>query len=214
MTLAASRAGAARAIVSTLVVWCAVLGLPGSIPAAHAADGDSFDQQVADAQSRYLAHDYEGAIVKLEEAYRQKPIARLLFNMGMAHRKAGHLREALDLFERYRVARGAGDRDVPVDRYIEELQQRIASTSPPPVAPALAAPPPAAPDPQATLTRAPLEQPAKADTGARPGVLHRWWLWTAAGAVIVAAVGAVLLLRTGGSNGPCAPGVKLCEPFP
>ena len=137
--------------------------------------------------------------------------------MGMAHRKLGHAREAIDLFQRYRTARGAADRDVPVDRYIEEMQRELArgpgGDTPAKPALALGAPPPRAPDPQADVALMPVGETQETDERARPGLLHRWWFWAAAGAVPVAAAAAVLLVRAGG-NDHCTSDVRDCEPFP
>jgi hypothetical protein len=213
MTPEAPRAGRARDRRSALIAGAVVLCLTGSLPRARAGGVDSFDQEVADAQRLYQAHDYEGAIARLQQAYQQKPIARLLFNMAMAHRKAGHAREAIDLFQRFRAARGAADRDVPVDRYIDEMRQQLAAPAPTP-APhdvALTAPPPRAPDPEADLTLMPVGQ-AEEGEPPRPGLLHRWWFWTAAGVVVAAAVGAVLLANR--SSGHCTSDVQMCQPYP
>jgi hypothetical protein len=223
-------------------------------PGVRAAGGDPFDAEVAEAQRLYVAHDYLAAIAKLEVAYRKKPVARLLFNLGMAHRKVGHLAQALDLFERYRAARGAHDRDVPVDRYIEELrgelaQPRGAATTkedgggaaadgvassaaadegaaaagePTPTgrrASVRTMPAPGAPSPTSVAALdlsadAAMKRTATPDRHAggepKPGLLRRWWFWTAVAGAVIAGGSAFLLTRGDRSVTPFCPTVEPC----
>jgi hypothetical protein len=186
--------------------------------AVRAGDPDPFDQHVAEAQTRYQAHDYEGAIASLEAAYRRKPVARLLFNLGMAHRKVGHLKEALDCFERFRAARSAVDQDVPVERYIDDVSREIAqgrsAADPPPLAEGLSQPPspsggasPPLPTaavvvPSVSTTMLPLRAPTPTPT-TTPA--RRAWPWIALSIGVAAGAGAAIWLATArGGGGPSA----------
>jgi tetratricopeptide (TPR) repeat protein len=109
-----------------------------------------FERQVSAAQKLYVAGDYAGAIHELESAYQLKSDPRILFNLGKAHRKLGHTREALAYFERYRDTRAASDAAVPVDQYVAELRATLAdeekaraATPPPSAAPSSESPSPA-----------------------------------------------------------------------
>jgi len=179
---------------SLLVSWLLVsVTLP-----AFAEKTAKFEDQVAAAQWLYLAHDYEGAIRQLERAYEMKPLNRLLFNLGMAHRKLGHTKEALSYFERYRDRRTAADAVVPVERYIAELREKATEESrdEPVPTPAESSPlprvqmsdgtPPATSAPQTTpafaVTSAPTA-PKSAARARRRSSAGRWWIWTLAGAL-------------------------------
>lgn len=49
----------------------------------------------------YKAQDYAAAIAAMQRAYKLKPITRLLYNLGQAHRKLQQRREAITYFELY-----------------------------------------------------------------------------------------------------------------
>lgn len=66
------------------------------------------------------AHRYATAVEALETSYRLDPVPVVLFNLGLAHQGVGHLRAAIDAFERY----AAQARDVPPAR-AEALRQRV-----------------------------------------------------------------------------------------
>jgi tetratricopeptide (TPR) repeat protein len=165
---------------------------------AHAQTLTRFERRVALAQQLYRAQDYEGAIRELEAAYRLSPAPRLLFNLGMAHRKLGHPRQALDYFERYRSARASIDIKVPVDQYIDELRAQLADEQrpitekdqDPDSANSKARPStsegaePSAAPPDLTIVPAPararptLVAPPSTQLPPRP-VYRKWWFWTA-----------------------------------
>jgi hypothetical protein len=128
--------------------------LVGSAFADQRAD---FALHVATAQQLYRAQDYAGAIRELDAAYQLRPAARVLFDLGMAHRKLGHRREALADFVRYRETRTRVDARVPIDRYIDELRAQLVAeereaqapvVEPPPVQPPAEPPPPESPPPR------------------------------------------------------------------
>ena len=173
------------------------------VASAQAEPNVSLDQRIAAAMKLYAAQDYAGAVRELESAYRIKPLNRLLFNLGIAHRKLGHLREALDYFERYRSARSTLDAQVPVDRYIDDLRTKLAAEErvAPPETPTVAAPRPTVEAPQATPPPIELRPAPVAAAPVRPLLVvsrpvppprrklyKAWWVWTAAAAATVAAV--------------------------
>jgi hypothetical protein len=200
----------------------AVLVIATHARAGSAGDRDPFDEQVSQAQARYQARDYEGAIVSLEAAYQRKPVARLLFNLGMAHRKLGHLEEALDCFERFRAARSAVDQDVPVDRYIDEVSRELArarspDSTPPPPAPApptlpqaRSAPPSASPPPPTTAGMPSLSAAAPPSLRVpAPAPRRRAWPWIALAIGVAAGAGAAVWLATapGGAGSGTLPDI-------
>lgn len=69
--------------------------------AAGAADAQAFKEHYEQARALFKVGEYQKAIGEFEAAYmaRQEPL--LLFNLAQAHRKAGHLPKALDLYERF-----------------------------------------------------------------------------------------------------------------
>jgi hypothetical protein len=191
--------------IELLVWWIAIL-----IATTARAQPSDFERHVTAAQQLYAAQDFEAAIVELESAYRLKPVRRLLFNLGMAHRRLGHALQALDYFERFRALRGPQDGDVPIDRYIAEMRIKVTSAEPP--APVTAE----APDPPLLLkvdlgdkTESP--PPAVVVTAPPPSkkkpLYRRWWLWTTVGVGAAAVATAIALGVTlggaqSGNEGP------------
>jgi hypothetical protein len=185
--------------IELLVLWIAIV-----IASTARAQPSEFERHVSAAQQRYEAQDFEAAIVELETAYRLKPVRRLLFNLGMAHRRLGHALQALDYFERFRAARGPQDGDVPIDRYIAEMRIKVTSAEPP-------APPAETPDPPLLLKvdlgdKNDPQAPAAAVVSAPPPakkkpLYRRWWLWTTVGVSAAAVATAIALgVTLGGSQ--------------
>ncbi|MFO0579043.1 MAG: tetratricopeptide repeat protein [Polyangia bacterium] len=79
------------------------------VPPPPAACGEAEDDPIADefrvhykrAVDLYRARDFAAAIREMQTAYRLKPVTRLLFNIGQAHRKLHQPREAIAYFELY-----------------------------------------------------------------------------------------------------------------
>lgn len=86
--------------------WLLVLVLLGSLlmirPGVVAADSTrEFRQHYESALRLYDGGQFEGAIKEFQAAYALKQLPRLLLNIGQAHRKLGHARDALGFYEFY-----------------------------------------------------------------------------------------------------------------
>ena len=119
--------------------------------------------------AQYKAEQYADAVVSFEAAYRISGAPRLLYNLGTAHRKLGHLQDAIDFFDEYlkREPTIEPERRTAVEGYLVELreQQRQKQAA---AAALTALPPPPPPAP-------PEKKP----------VYRTWWFWTAIGGAAV-----------------------------
>jgi len=75
----------------------------GSICADQADDplAEEFRVHYQRSVELYRAQDYPAAITAMQRAYKLKPVTRLLYNLGQAHRKLQQPREAITYFELY-----------------------------------------------------------------------------------------------------------------
>jgi hypothetical protein len=76
----------------------------GLVTPAWARPGDreaEFERQYKRGVALYKAEKYQEAVEALQAAYAIKQLPRLLLNLGQAHRKLGHAREALGYYEFY-----------------------------------------------------------------------------------------------------------------
>jgi tetratricopeptide (TPR) repeat protein len=117
--------------------------------------------------AQYKAEQYADAVVSFEAAYRISQAPRLLYNLGTAHRKLGHLQDAIDFFDEYLKREPAieAQRRAAVEGYLIELRAEQNAKN------AANAPPPPAPIPP----EAPQKQP----------LVAKWWFWTAIGGAAV-----------------------------
>lgn len=122
---------------------------------------------------------YDEAIQLLQDAYDQLKDPVLLFNIGQAHRKAGHSPEAIDAFERYLAAQPDSPYRDKVEGYLSKLRQRSA--------PALA-PPASAPAPAPIVSAALPPAPHVATTPPPRPLYKRAWFWGVLGGVVAAGV--------------------------
>ena len=160
------------------------------------------------AVSYYNLDEFAPALAEFREAYRLKPDPSFLFNIAQCHRKLGENDQALDYYRKYLRNLPDAPNRADVERIVAELRAKVPNATPTEVAPPVASP--AAPTPAPAPTPA-LDAPAPAPppeaslvatTPAPPAaaapVYKRWWLWTAVGAVVVAAVvGAVVASSKG-----------------
>lgn len=116
---------------------------------------------------QYKAEQYAEAVVSFEAAYRISQAPRLLYNLGITHRKLGHLQDAIDFFDEYlkREQQIEPERRTTVEGYLVELrdQQNAKKAALNPVLPA--------PNP------APVKE--------KPPLVRTWWFWTAIGGAAV-----------------------------
>lgn len=72
------------------------------VPQAGRADiSDQFLERYQSAVRLYESSEYEGSIKEFQMAYTLKQLPRLLLNIGQAHRKLGHAKDALSFYEFY-----------------------------------------------------------------------------------------------------------------
>lgn len=118
--------------------------------------------------AQYKAEQYADAVVSFEAAYRISGAPRLLYNLGTAHRKLGHLQDAIDFFDEYlkREPTIEPERRTTVEGYITELRAELHAK-------AVAAAP--SPTPQPVVTEPPKKTP----------LYRKWWFWTAVGGAVV-----------------------------
>lgn len=152
-----------------------------ALAASPARAADPFDEHTDRAIALYQEQRFEEAIAEFQAAYALRQWPRLLFNIGQAHMRLGHAREALGYYEQY--LRVQPD---PPPEAKEELERAMAQAR------ALLEPPrppkPAPPPPQ--LLPPP---PRPAPPPPRPSIARAWWLWTGVGLLAGAAVTAGVL---------------------
>lgn len=203
--------------VSCALLLFLALALPALARPVHASDfKTNYDLGVA----LYQAQKYEESIPSFQAAYALEPKPGILFNIAQAYRKSGHLREAIQYYDKYLSVDPQidGDTRKKVDGYLLEARTTLAAlelemkrrlaeekalrerdqtsaqlVEPPPVAPA---PPSSPPPPPADLTP---PQPAP-----RP-IYRRWWFWTLIGGAVAA--GAVAGIVVGTQRAGAAPEV-------
>jgi tetratricopeptide (TPR) repeat protein len=121
------------------------------------------------ATSAYALGDYQSAAREYEEAFKLEPDSALLYNAAQAHRMAGNIQRALDLYTSYLRLPGPISNRGEVDRHIANLkiaveQQRKAASTPPlttePMKVTPAPPPPVPQPPPAKQAEPPVEKSA------------------------------------------------------
>jgi hypothetical protein len=171
------------------VAWGVLVGLAVFAPAARAGSvKETARAEWEQASVEYTLGHFETAARAYEEAYRLVPDPALLFDLGQARRRAGAAESAISAYKSFlRLSRAdAPDRDI-AEKRIQELDASLAAqasaTTRGPVNLALPA--------SEASTSAVLLSPPPIDGERRP---KPWWLWSAAGAVVVAAGVAVLVV--------------------
>jgi tetratricopeptide (TPR) repeat protein len=98
---------------------------------------------------------YDEAILAFTEAYRMRPIPRLLFNIAQSHRKAGRPKEALEAYEQFlREETQDTTLRTEAEGYLAQVRADLAPPPPPPPPPAaISAPAPVRPPPRPPLRR-------------------------------------------------------------
>lgn len=99
---------------------------PGTDPTTRAA----YEAYVRGTEA-LSAHQYEAAVQALEESYRLRPSSAALYPLALAHRELGHVRAAIEHFERYLVEEPTfpPGRESAVRDVVRELRARLATVT-------------------------------------------------------------------------------------
>lgn len=189
LALGMGRASAQPAPVSPQPAATETAPAPAATKSEAEAASDGASLSLKEATDRgirlFQQGDYEGAIAAFSAAYVLSPKPMFLFNIAQAHRKAGHLDEALLNYQLF--LRKAPDSPLrpETEAYIELVRmQKLQPRAPTPPSPPPAAlpPPPVAP----ALTTAPT--PVRDAPPSRPAY-QRPWVWATVGAAVAVASG-------------------------
>jgi tetratricopeptide (TPR) repeat protein len=170
-------------LLRTLALLIALAGPEGAPPAPVPPSEDSVERHAALGQ-RHLEHGrYQDAIAEFRRAYELRAEPRLLLGIAEAYRLYGIVERALFFYQRYLAAipEDAPDR-ADVEQKMSELEQARQRTAAP------AAPAPRL-DNDVLIVPVAAAPPVAQRPGRRAPLWHRWWFWTALGAV--AAAGAI-----------------------
>lgn len=166
-----------RTLLLALLVWLgpSTVTLAAQAPAKAVPKAESkLDAQAEELYrkgvAQYKAEQYAEAVVSFEAAYRITQAPRLLYNLGTAHRKLGHLQDAIDFFDEYlkREPTIEPERRTTVEGYIAELRAQLQAKA------AMSTPSPT-PAPAPIATEPPKKTP----------LYRKWWFWTAVGGAVV-----------------------------
>lgn len=115
-------------------------GTPAPVKAAPGCQ--SFEECYRLAIRLYKAEQVPEALAAFEAAYSFNPEPNLLINIGRAHFRLGHYREALDYYQRFQSKSPGADESVRtrVEQYIAEAKKALDSAAPSP-APGTVSPP-------------------------------------------------------------------------
>jgi len=161
-------------------------------------------------RAQFKHGDYEGALREFDESFKLQQAPLLLYNAGLAARKAGHDAVALQRFEDY-LKRAPADAEerAEVQRYVDELH--AAGVTEEPQTPPIAAPAPLVAPPALTPVPVVIAPTPASDSPHPTPAYKKWWLWTIVGVVVVAGagVGLGLGLSQGDNFKPTLPDVSL-----
>lgn len=106
----------------------------GAAPAQSAPACQSFEECYRLAIRLYKAEQVPEALAAFEAAYGFNPEPNLLINIGRAHFRLGHYREALDYYQRFQSKSPGADESVRtrVEQYIAEAKKALDSAAPSP----------------------------------------------------------------------------------
>lgn len=115
-----SRQSTEGARAAALLLLCA--SLLGGAAGAQEAPRLSFKEHYERAVANFKAGQFDAAVADFQAAYEMKPLPLLLFNLAQAHRKAGHHRQALELYERFLAEEKKPDLRPDAERFIAEIK--------------------------------------------------------------------------------------------
>lgn len=129
------RSSTSALLVLALVLSGAAARAQGSAaPAQSAPACQSFEECYRLAIRLYKAEQVPEALAAFEAAYGFNPEPNLLINIGRAHFRLGHYREALDYYQRFQSKSPGADESVRtrVEQYIAEAKKALDSAAPAP----------------------------------------------------------------------------------
>jgi hypothetical protein len=190
-------------LVSVLALWAAVTA-PSKRARADDGEVNEAREHFKSGASAFFRGEYEAAIQEYTTAYRLKKDPALLFDLGQAHKAAGHPAEALRFFKQYLIDLPAAMNRAEVEAKIASLEaiakDGVAATAPS----NLPATNPVTPAPTQTAPTT-ISKPKEHLPSPKP-LYRRWWLWTAIGGAV--AVGIGVGLGVAFAPGPSAPALN------
>lgn len=201
-----------------LALLVSISSPPATAPrVAHADESVDFRKHYDRAFKFYEAGQLQDSIKEFQSAYAIKQLPKLLLNLGQAHRRLGHAKDALGYYEFYLRVEPSPEPKLKaeLDRYInqtramlaaaekvrqeakavEEQNQEAAALRPGPMQPPPIIEPPPAQERQALATGAPLNSepaPPRAQEKRAAPVYKRPWFWGVMGGVGAAVVAGVV----------------------
>jgi tetratricopeptide (TPR) repeat protein len=112
-------------MIGVRLVLLAALMLCLAPSTAVSAPGDEIAQarqHYGDGERHFNLAEYQEALVDFKEAYRLKPDAVFLYNIGQCHRKLGHVDDALTFYRNYLRLSSSAPNRAEVERRIHELE--------------------------------------------------------------------------------------------
>lgn len=177
----------ARAVVVALV---AVVALAFGGRAARADDAATREakKHFQKGEKLFALGKFEQALAEYQAAYEAKPLPKLLFNIGQAHRNLDNYQQAIFAYRKYLREVPDADNREAVERLIDELEAEQAEAEERDRAH------------QAELDRERERELARqrAARGDDKPIYTRWWFWGGIAAVAGASAGGYLLLRDDG----------------
>ncbi len=156
---------------------------------------------------------YQAALEHFSRSYELSERPELLYNIGVAHDRLRHDREALDAFEGYLAARPDAPYRSDVEARITVLRRALedSAAAPPASEPKAPTPEQAARDAQTQAQTPPGSPPMGPSRQDAPAQSHRpllktWWFWTAIGATVAVGVVAVAAASKGSGDASPTPG--------
>lgn len=156
---------------------------------AGADDAAEARQHYQKAQGHFAVGEFADAAAEFEAAYKVKNDPALLFNAAQSRRLAGDNEKALILYKNYLQFHPRARNIDEVNDQIQKLEEAIAAAekakTAPPIGTVEPSPPPKD-EPAPPAPKAIAEPQPKAEH--KTPIYKQWWLWTAVGVVVAAAV--------------------------
>ena len=169
---------------------CALIALVLGVGGARAEDTATRDakKHYAKGDKLFALGKFDQALVEFEAAYEAKPLPKLLFNIGQAHRNLDHYDQAICAFRKYLREVPDADNREAVEKLIDDLEGRQAEAEE------------RERQRQADLDRERERELARqrAARGGDKPIYTRWWFWGGIAAVAGAGAGGYFLLRDDG----------------